>query len=70
VGFDFDGTGVTGRPVVEAAPRVVLKLRYHAACDGIAVNVSELLDEFGIGEDIEVVVAGLPELEASAFEEL
>lgn len=34
----------------------------------IPVDVAELLVEFGLGKDVEVVVAGLPELFAVGFE--
>jgi len=56
--------------VEEAAPGPVFGLFDEGAFDGVAVDVLELLDELGLGEDVEVVVAGLPELGAAAFEEL
>ena len=34
------------------------------------MNIAELLDEFAVGEDVEVVVAALPELWATALETL
>jgi len=46
----------------EAAPWPVLGFLNETAFDWIAVNVAELLDELGLGEDVEVVVAALPEL--------
>jgi hypothetical protein len=33
------------------------------------MDVAELFDGFFVGEDVEVVVAGLPELSAVGFEE-
>ena len=69
MGFDFDATGFSGQPVGEAAPGPVFGFFDEAAFDGVTVNVLELLDEFGLGEDVEVVVTGLPELGAGAFEE-
>jgi hypothetical protein len=70
VGFDFDAAGFAGLPVEEATPGPVFGFIDEAAFDWVAVDVLELLDEFGMGEDVEVVVAGLPELGAGAFEEL
>jgi hypothetical protein len=69
VGFDFDGGGLAGGVVVEAAPAVVFGAGDEAAGDGVAVDVADLLYEFGGGEDVEVVIAGLPEVVAVAFEE-
>jgi hypothetical protein len=69
VGFDLDSADFSGGPVVEAAPGPIFGPLDEAALDGIAVDVLELLDELGMGEDVEVVVTGLPELEASPFEE-
>ena len=51
-----------------AAPGPVFGVLYEAASDGIAVDVAELLDDLGLGEHVEVVVAGLPELWTIAFE--
>jgi hypothetical protein len=36
---------------------------------GIAMDVADFFYEFGCGEDVEIVVAGLPEVVAGAFEE-
>ena len=69
MGFDFDWAGVAGLPVAVAAPWPVFGFVDEAALDRVAVDVGELLDELGVGEDVEVVVAGLPELWAVAFEE-
>jgi hypothetical protein len=69
VGFDLDSADFSGGPVVEAAPGPIFGPLDEAALDRIAMDVLELLDEFGLGEDVEVVVTGLPELGAGAFEE-
>ena len=55
--------------MVEAAPAVVFGFVDEAAGDGIAVDVLDLFDKLAGGEGVEVVVAGLPELFAGAFEE-
>lgn len=68
VGFDFYGSDFSGEPVPEAAPWPVFGPLNEAALDWIAVDIAELFDEFGMGEDVEVVVAALPELFAVAFE--
>lgn len=68
MGFDFDEGGFAGGPVAEAGPDVVFGFLDETAGHGVAMDVAELLDEFSVGEDVEVVVAGLPELEAWAFE--
>lgn len=54
--------------MVETAPGVVLGFFDQTACDGIAVDVAELLDPFWVSEDVEVVVAELPELGSGASE--
>ena len=69
MGFDFDGAWFTGGPVVEAAPRPVFGFLDESARDGIAVDVDQLIDPLWVGEDVEVVLAGLPELGSGAFEE-
>ena len=60
VGFDFDGGRVAGGVVVEAAPAVVFGFGDEATGDGVAVDVADFFFEFSGGEDVEVVVAGLP----------
>lgn len=52
----------------EAAPCPVFGALNEAALDWIAVNVAELFDELGMGQDVEVIVAALPELLAVTFE--
>jgi len=69
VGLDFDRTDFAGCPVVEAAPLPIFGFVDQAARDGVAVNVLDFFGELGMGEDVEVVVTGLPELRASCFEE-
>ena len=69
MGFDLDAAGFAGGPVAEAAPWPVFRSFDESAFDWVAVNVAELLGELGSGEDVEVVVASLPELGAAAFEE-
>ena len=69
VGFDFDGGGVAGGVVVEAAPAVVFGFGDEASGDRITVDVLDLLFEFSCGEDVEVVVARLPEVAVRSFEE-
>src|SRR6185437_7373404 len=68
VGFDFDLSGLACEPVAIAAPWPVFGIFDESAGDGIAVNVAKLLDEFGLGEDVEVVVIELPEAGPFAFE--
>ncbi len=68
VGLDFDGGGVSGGVVVEAAPTVVFGFGDEASGDGVAVDVTDFLYEPCCGEDVEVVVARLPESFACAFE--
>jgi hypothetical protein len=43
-----------------AAPRPIGRVEDEASADGIEVYVVELFLEFGLGVDVEVVVAGLP----------
>jgi hypothetical protein len=68
VGFDFDLFCFACEPVAVAAPWPVFGIVDEAARYWIAVDVTELLDELGLGEDVEVVVARLPELWTLAFE--
>ena len=68
LGFDLDAAGFTGKVVAEAAPRPVFWLLHQTALHGIAVHVAELFDVLAMGEGVEVVVAGLPELRAVPFE--
>lgn len=70
MGFDLDGTEFADGPVVEAAPSVVFGLFNETAGDWIAVDVHQFFDPFCVGEDVEVVIARLPELRAGAFQEL
>jgi len=69
MGFDFYGAGFASGVVVEAAPAVVFGFGDEASGDGVAVDVSDFLFEFSGGEDVEVVVAGLPEVAVRSFEE-
>lgn len=54
--------GGAGEPVDVAAPGPVFGVFDETFFDGIAVDVVELLVELGAGEDVEVVVAALPEV--------
>ncbi len=62
VGFDLYRAGFAGGIVVEAAPAVVLGFGDEAPGYGIAVDVTNLFKIFVGGEDVEVIVAELPEL--------
>ena len=42
-------------------PRPIFQLVDEAACDRVAVHVLQFFDALVVGEDVEVVVAGLPE---------
>ncbi len=68
--FDFDYASFAGLPVAEAAPWPVFGLCHQAAGYRVAVHVTEFFSELPLGEDVEVVVAGLPEVLAVAFEAL
>jgi hypothetical protein len=69
VGFYFDGGGVAGGIVVEAAPTVVFGFGDEASGDRITVDVLDFFFELSGGEDVEVVVAGLPEVSVRSFEQ-
>jgi hypothetical protein len=69
VRFDFDRGGFAGAVVVEAAPAIVFGMGDEASGDWVVVDVLNFLDEFGCGEDVEIVVARLPEVIAGALEE-
>jgi hypothetical protein len=68
VRFDFDSADFPGEPVAIATPRPILGIFYEAAFDGVAMDVAKFLGELGLAEDVEIVVANLPELRAVAFE--
>ncbi len=70
LGLDLDAALLAREIVAEAAPWPVLGFVDEATFDGIAVHVSELLYVLSVCEDVEVVVAGLPELGSFVFEEL
>jgi hypothetical protein len=59
-----------GEPVAITAPRPVFGLLDKAAADRVAVDVFKLFYKFGVGEDVEVVIAALPELRTSVLEPL
>ncbi len=54
--------------MVEAAPSVVFGVDDESASDWVAVDVAHLFYELARCEGVEVVVTGLPELFACAFE--
>ncbi len=68
VGSDFYAAGGAGGPVIEAAPWPVFWFLDEFADHRVAVHVFELFYELVVSEDIEIVVAGLPEVGAGAFE--
>jgi hypothetical protein len=69
IGFDFDVGGFAGGVVVEAAPAIVFGFGDEASGDWVAVDVLDFLFELSGGEDVEVVIAGLPEVAVHSFEE-
>ncbi len=66
---DFYLTPFACEPVAVAAPGPVFGAVDEATRDWVAVDVAELLGELRVGDDVEVVVAGLPEVGAVGFEE-
>lgn len=66
---DLDGDWCSSGVVAEAAPGVVFRPCNESSCDGVTVDVLDLLNELGGGKGVEVVVSGLPELFAAALEE-
>ena len=68
-GCDFYWAGFAGGVVVEAAPAVVFGFSDEASGDWVAVDVLDFLFKLSGGEDVEVVIARLPEVVAGAFEE-
>ena len=70
LGFDFYSAGFAGEVVAIAAPWPVFGVFCEASFYRVAVDVLELLDVLLVGEDVEVVVAGLPEVFAVALEAL
>jgi hypothetical protein len=58
---DLDGGGFVEEEVTVGGPRPVFGSFDEASGDGVAVHVLDLFDSLVVGEDVEVVVAGLPE---------
>lgn len=58
---DLDGRGFVEEEVTVGGPGPVFGSLDEATGDGIAVHVFNLFDSLVVGEDVEVVVAGLPE---------
>ena len=54
----------------KTAPAPIFGFFGQAPSDGIAMNVAELFDEFLLSENIEVVIAALPELLSFTLEPL
>ena len=67
-GFDLDAARDSREPVAVAAPWPVFGVFDEARLDRVAVEIAKLLVEFGAREDVEVVVAALPELRAVTLE--
>jgi hypothetical protein len=61
VRFDLDPSGFAGEVMAEAGPWPVFGFFDEAALDRIAVDVAELFDLLACGDDVEVVVASVPE---------
>ena len=61
VGFDLHSACLSCRVVAEAAPRPLVRLGDEPARHRVAMHVVELLDALGLGVNIEVIVAALPE---------
>ena len=69
-GFDFDAAGFAGEMVAETAPWPVFGPGNEATYDWVTVDVLQFFNVLSVGEDVEVIVAGLPELFAVALETL
>ena len=69
-GFDFYSAEFGGLVVVVAAPWPVFGAFDEATFYWITVDVLQFFDVLFLGEDVEVVVAGLPEVLVVSFEEL
>ena len=61
LGSDLDGVVFVVSVGSEAAPLPLSGLFDEAGFYGIAMHVTKFLDLFGLSEDVEVVVAGLPD---------
>jgi hypothetical protein len=61
-GIDADQPGFLLRIERETTPRLILRMSDKFPLHRVHVHVVEFLDELGLTPDVEVVVAGLPEL--------
>jgi hypothetical protein len=52
--------GLIGGVGVEAAPGPIFRPLDDSGLDRVAVHVAEFFDPLGFGEDVEIVIAGLP----------
>lgn len=70
LGFDLDAALFAGEVMAVARPWPVFRSFDETSVDWVAVDVFQLLGVLLMGEDVEVVVADLPELLAVTFEAL
>jgi len=59
-GADLDGMRFREGIGTVAAPWIVFRFLHKAGLDRVAMHVAQLFDLLVVGEDVEVVVAGLP----------
>jgi hypothetical protein len=69
MGFNLDSARLAGEVVTEATPWPVFRFFDEASFDRVAVEVAQLFDRLFVGEDVEVVVTGLPEVGSFTLEE-
>ena len=70
MGFDFDPRFFACEPVAVTAPWPVFRFVDQATRDRIAVDIAKLLDQFGLRDDVEIVITALPQLRPIRFEPL
>ena len=70
MGFDFDRGSFAGQPMAVAAPGPIFGLFDQTPRDWVAMDVAELLCDLRLRQDVEVVIAPLPELRAVVFQPL
>src|SRR5206468_7183844 len=59
--LDFYHPFRPGKIVTKAAPRPILRFLHESSFHGIAMDVAQLLNAFGLAPNIEIVIPRLPE---------
>lgn len=68
--FDLYTARFACKPVAITAPCPVFGVLYKPFGNGISMDVAELFDKFGLGDDVAVIVSGAARSEVAGHEEM